>query len=88
LAAVGGLKVDHYVADKGADLALYGLDKPQLVLEVLTPTGKRTLHVGRPEGESKRFYALNPEKSKDAVFVLSEVDCVKIVHDLAGFTQK
>jgi hypothetical protein len=88
LAALAGLKIDHYVVDKGADLALYGLDKPQLILEVQTPTGKRVLHFGRPEGESKRHYALNPEKNKDAVFVLSEADCAKIVRDLAGFTQK
>jgi hypothetical protein len=74
--------------DKGADLALYGLDKPQLILEVQTPTGKRVLHVGRPEGESKRYYALTPDRNKDAVFVLSEADGTKIVRDLAGFTQK
>jgi hypothetical protein len=88
LAALAGLKIDHYAVDKGADLALYGLDKPQLILEVQTPTGKRVLHIGRPEGESKRYYALTPDRNKDAVFVLSEVDCAKIVRDLAGFTQK
>jgi hypothetical protein len=88
LAALAGLKIDHYVADRGADLALYGLDKPQLILEVQTLTGKRVLHIGRPEGESKRYYALTPDRNKDAVFVLPESDCAKIVRDLAGFAQK
>jgi hypothetical protein len=88
LSALAGLKIDHFVVDKGADLALYGLDKPRLILEVQTPTGKRVLHIGRPEGESKRYYALTPDRNKDAVFVLSEVDSAKIVGDLAGFTQK
>jgi hypothetical protein len=88
LAALAGLKIDHYVVDKGADLTLYGLDKPQLILEVQTPTGKRVLHIGRAEGESKRYYALTPDRNKDAVFVLSEADCAKLIRDLAGFTQK
>jgi hypothetical protein len=43
LAALADLKVDRYIVDKGADLALYGLDKPHLVLEVQTPSGKREI---------------------------------------------
>ena len=45
---------------KAADLKLYGLEPPQLVLEAKTPAGPRVLHVGRPEGESKRVYARVP----------------------------
>jgi hypothetical protein len=87
LAALADLKVDHYVVDNAGDLALYGLDKPHLVLEMQTPTGKRVLYIGRAEGESKRYYARVPDKSNGEVFVLSEADCAKIVRDLAAFTQ-
>jgi hypothetical protein len=87
LAALADLKVERYVVDKGADLTLYGLDKPHLVLEVQTPSGKRVLHIGRAEGESKRYYARVPDKSNGEVFVLSEADSAKIVRDLASFTQ-
>src|SRR5260370_18330644 len=38
------LKVQHYVADTNADFKLYGLEPPQLVLEIQTPSGKKTLH--------------------------------------------
>ncbi|HEY1860644.1 MAG TPA: DUF4340 domain-containing protein [Gemmataceae bacterium] len=88
LAALAELKVEHYVVDKAADLALYGLDKPHLVLEVQTPTGKRVLHIGRAAGESKRYYAQAPDKATGEVFVLSEADSAKIVRDLAAFTQR
>jgi hypothetical protein len=88
LTALADLKVERYVVDKGADLALYGLDKPHLILEAQTPTGKRVLHVGRAEGESKRYYAQAPDKSNGEVFVLSEADAAKIVRDLAAFTAK
>ena len=87
LAALADLKVERYVADKAADLALYGLDKPHLILEVQTPTGKRVLHIGRAEGESKRHYAQVPDKTNVEVFVLSEADSAKIVRDVPAFTQ-
>ena len=87
LAALSGLRVERFVVDKGADLKLYGLEPPQLVLEVRTPSGKRVLHIGNPEGESKRYYAHIPGEDRSEVFVLSEADSNRIVRDLAGFTQ-
>jgi hypothetical protein len=88
LDALAGLKAVRYVADKGADLKLYGLEPPQCVLEIQTPTGKRVLQIGRPEGESKRLYARVPEGDKsDAVFVISETDAARIVRPLGAFFQ-
>jgi hypothetical protein len=85
LDALAGLKAARYIVDRGAELNLYGLEPPQLALEIQTRTGKRVLHVGRPEGESKRYYARVFEGSDSPVFVISEVDAGRIVRPLAAF---
>jgi Domain of unknown function (DUF4340) len=87
LDALAGLKAARYVVDQGADLKLYGLDPPQLALEIQTTSGKRMLHIGRPEGESKRYYARVAEEKRSDVFVISEADAARIVRTLQGFTQ-
>jgi hypothetical protein len=89
LAALASLRAERYVVDKGADPKLYGLEPPQLTIEVRTRTGtKRTLHVGGREGESKRYYARLPEGARSDVFVISEADAAKIVSELAAFVEK
>jgi len=87
LDALAGLKAERYAVDKTGDLKLYGLEPPQLSLEIQTRSGKRVLQIGRPEGESKRYYARVPEGDSSAVFVISEADANRIVKLLAGFTQ-
>jgi hypothetical protein len=87
LAALGGLKAERTVADKDPDLKLFGLEPPQLVLEVsLRGGGKRVLQVGRSEGESKRAYARVPGERGD-VFTISEADGGRILRNLAAFTE-
>ncbi|MGH9677062.1 MAG: DUF4340 domain-containing protein, partial [Candidatus Acidiferrum sp.] len=61
LAAIGALKLSRYVLDKDADLKLFGLEPPELTLEIGTPSGKKVLHIGRTEGDSKRRYARSTE---------------------------
>jgi hypothetical protein len=85
LGALAGLKLSRYAVDKGANLALFGLDKPELVLEVATRSGKRLLHVGNTEGSSKRRYARIPDPDRSDVFVLDEASCDRILRDLAAF---
>ncbi|HEY7423405.1 MAG TPA: DUF4340 domain-containing protein [Gemmataceae bacterium] len=85
LAALAGLKLSRYAVDKGANLALFGLDKPELVLEVATRSGKRVLHVGNTEGNSKRRYARIPDSERGDVFVLDEETCARVVRDLNAF---
>jgi hypothetical protein len=88
LAALAGLKVERYVVDKDAAMKLYGLDPAELAIEVMTPSGKRTLSVGRnPDGEGKKYYGRVLDKDRTDVFVISEADAGRIVRDLAGFTQ-
>jgi hypothetical protein len=88
LAAVAGLKVERYVVDKSAPMKLYGLDPAELAIEVLTPSGKRTLQVGRnPDGEPKKYYARALDKDRTDVFVISEADAARIVRELPAFTE-
>jgi hypothetical protein len=88
LDALARLKVERYVLDKGADPKLYGLEPPVLSVEVRTREGKRTLEIGRAEGDSKRYYARVPDKDRGDVFVISAADGARIVRDLAAFTEK
>ena len=64
--------------DKGADLKLYGLEPPELVIEAIAPGGSRTLQIGRAEGDSKRFYARVAVEDRSDVFVISETDAAKL----------
>jgi hypothetical protein len=85
LDALAGLKALRYVTDQKADLQLYGLKPPAWTIEVRTPTGMRTLLLGRTEGESPRLYATVPETG--AVFVLSEADSRRLTRPLTAFVQ-
>jgi hypothetical protein len=85
LDALSRLKVERYVADTGADFKLYGLEPPQLVLEIQTLSGKKTLHVGRAEGNSKKHYARLPEPNRSDVFIIGEAGATKILRTAADF---
>ena len=87
--ALAGLKAARFVADKTTDFKLYGLDPAQRTIEIQTQSGKRTLLIGRQEGESSRYYARIPEgETAQAVFVISEETARKIVKPLeSGFLQ-
>jgi hypothetical protein len=87
LSALRELKLERYVKDDGAQLKLYELDPPELVLEVTTPTGKHTLHLGGLEGSSKRRYARLPGSKFKDVFVLDEAASTKLVRDLMTLTR-
>lgn len=86
LDALSGLKAARFVSDKNPDLKLPGLEPPQRVIEVQTPTGKRTLLIGRREGESGRYYARIPEgEAGQTVFILGEDDARRIVRTMSDF---
>lgn len=87
LAALASLKAERTVVDKDADLKLFGLEPPQLVLEVRAKTGaKRVLEIGRSEGESKRSYARAVGGNRGDVVIISEADGARIVRNLAAFS--
>jgi hypothetical protein len=84
LSVLRDLKLERYVKDTAAQLKLYGLDPPELVLTVTTPSGTHTLEIGGLEGTSKRRYARVPVKGQTSVFVLDETASSKLFRDLAG----
>jgi len=89
LAALGGLKAQQTVTDKDPDLKLYGLDAPQLTLEIHLRSGaKRVLQIGRSEGDSKRSYARVTDPKRGDVFIISEADGERLLRKLADFTGK
>src|SRR5207244_3175564 len=77
------LTADRYVLDAKADLKEYGLDKPAWKLEVVTPTGKRELWLGRMEGKSKQPFATVP--GSGGVFVIDEIDNIVLARPLASY---
>jgi hypothetical protein len=81
------LKVERYVVDNNADMKLYGLEPPQLVVEIQTPSDKKMLHIGRAEGTTKKYYARLPEPNRSDVFILSEADTAKILRQVADFSK-
>jgi len=89
LATLAGLKVERYVADKGADFALYGLQPPErTVIAQGRTAAPQSVYLGRFEGDSKRVYARVADPARTDVFVLSEPDSAKLVKDLAAFGVK
>jgi len=87
LAALAGLKLSRYAVDKDANLSLFGLDKPELILEIATRSGKRVLHIGNVEGGSKGRYARVPDGDRSDVFVLDKETCTRLMRDLSAFSK-
>jgi hypothetical protein len=88
LSALRDLKLERYVVDAKAELNLYGLKPPELVLEVTLPSGKRSLAIGGLSGGTKKQYARLPESKNADVFLLDEAASGKLVKDLAALTAK
>lgn len=88
LSVLRELKLQRYVKDDGAQLKLFGLDPAELVLEVTTPTGKKTLLLGGLEGGSTRRYARLPGTKLADVFVLDEATSTKLFRKLADFGER
>jgi hypothetical protein len=86
LDALAGLKVERWLADEKGDLQLHGLQPPQWTIDVQTSSGKRTLLIGRSEGESQRLYAVTA--GEGGIFVIGEEDARRIVRPLPAFLEK
>ena len=92
LAALAQLKAERYVADKDANLELYGLKEPKRVIVLSMQEGKvtKSIQLGGEVGGSggKQVYAKVNEPGRTDVFVLSEADTTKLMRDRAGLTVK
>ncbi len=92
LATLAQLKAERFVADKDANLDLYGLKEPRRVIVLSMPEGggAKTLQIGSEVGgtSGKRAYARVAEPGRTDVFVLSEADTAKLLRDRAGLLMK
>jgi hypothetical protein len=91
LATLAGLKAERYVADKDANLKLYGLDKPKRVIVLLQQGGvRKTLQIGGEVGgtNGKQVYARVEEPGRSDVFVIGEADTAILTRDRAAYLLK
>src|SRR5262249_23239452 len=88
LAVLRDLKLERYVGDDKAQPKLYGLDPPELTLEVTTEDGKHVLLIGGLEGGSKKRYARLASSKAADVFLLDESASAKLFASLAALTEK
>lgn len=86
LDALAGLKVARYVADQKPDLLLFGLKEPSHTIELFTSSGKKTLLIGRNEGDTGRVYA--SVSGSDTVFVISATDVARILRPLSAYLEE
>jgi hypothetical protein len=86
LDALAGLKVQRWLVDEKGDLQLHGLQPPQMSIDIQTSAGKRSLLIGRSEGDSPRVYAA--VAGETGIFVLSEDDAKRILRPLSAYLEK
>ncbi len=85
------MRAERFVADKDANLKLYGLEKPSRVIVVSLVGGmSKTLQLGGEVGgtNGKQVYAKVADADRTDVFILSEADTAKLVRDRAGYGKK
>jgi hypothetical protein len=88
VSALAGLKVERYVADKGADLKLYGLQPAQRTIVARSRTGvTATLYLGKPEDGSKRVFGRILDANRSDVFLLSEAESARLAPEIKSFTK-
>lgn len=85
LDALADLRAERYLVDTKPDLKLYGLEPPVWTIEVQLANGKRTLLLGRAEGDSKRLYAT--VIGSDAVFVIDEATTTRLLRPESGYLE-
>jgi hypothetical protein len=82
------LKAERFIVDQCTDLKPYGLDPPQLTIEIQSRTGgKYVLYVGAKDKESQHYFARVPQGNRSDVFLLADTDGSRIVRELSAFTQ-
>ena len=76
LSTLGALTVERYAIDKGANLKLFSLEKPEATLTITSAGAKHVLEIGGTVGGSdgKQRYARVVDQDRSDVFVLSATD--------------
>jgi hypothetical protein len=87
LLGLGGLQVDHYVMDKDANLAKYGLDKPRIVAVTAMDGKKRAVLLGNLF-EGKFIFAKVDDPARTDVFLINETDSLSLKRPRADYGVK
>jgi hypothetical protein len=82
--ALGSLRVERYVVDKGANLAKFGLDRPRTVTITADDGKKRAILIGNSDG--KRLYAKLDDPARTDVFLLDDTDSSAIGRPRAEYS--
>ena len=90
LGTLGALRVERYVADKGADLKLFGLEKPEFTVTAESGMSRHALQIGSTVGgtDGKQRYARIADKDRGDVFVLTEADTTRLTRNRAAYLMK
>ena len=91
VATLAGLKAERYAVDKDAEVKLFGLEEPEVVITVTQRDGmKRVLELGGAVGgvEGKQVYAKVAAPDRTDVFVLSEADTARLTRERASYLEK
>jgi Domain of unknown function (DUF4340) len=84
---LAGLHVDHYVVDKDANLAKFGLDKPRIVT-VTTADGKKRVVLLGNLSEEKLILAKLDDPARTDVFLLDPTDSLSLKRPRADYRMK
>ena len=79
LGAFAALRLERFVADKGGDSKLFGLDPAETTIEIGGRFGTRVLKIGTTEEGSLRRYAIADRTPTGEIFVLAHADIERIL---------
>ncbi len=79
LGAFAALRLERFVADKGGDSKLFGLDPAETTVEISGRFGTRVLKLGALEAGSPRRYAIADKTPAGEIFVLAQADIERIL---------
>jgi len=90
LGTLSALSVERYAVDRGADLKLFGLEKPAVTLTLTSAGARHALEIGGTVGGSdgKQRYARVVDKDRSDVFVLSGADTTRLTRDRTAYLMK
>ena len=88
LGTLAGGSMKSLEEEKPASLAKYGLDQPEIRIEVTTPSGTQSLLVGKQvtRGEEQSYYAKNSVWPH--VFTILRTDFDQLNQDLIGYRER
>ena len=79
LGAFASLRLERYATDKAGDPKLFGLDPAEMVIEIASRSGTRTLKIGTAEEGSPRRFAVADKTGPGEILVLGQADLERLL---------